>query len=334
MGNKIQIARQWGQQWTKAEKKLRGHLRNRPQQIEKDGQCDKHPKQSGYAVPRFKKQVVFRQPEITFQSLEESIKREEESFTGHKANFKKRSDVRDQPLTSILATGRESYTVLSTKKLSLSQKELLLNAGTAFVEYNAIKIEFVDFEIDDNYNNLIFTSQNAVRAFLKKQSKSTSPTGEGQGARAFCVGEKTKSILEENGLKVIKKAQNALELGKIIAKEHKNESFLFFCGNKKREELPLILLENDIPVREIEVYRTILNPQTFDRIFDGLLFFSPSAVESYISCNEMKNTMAFCIGSTTGKEAKKHTDHIIIANTPTIENTLVQVVKYFKNDKL
>jgi uroporphyrinogen-III synthase len=53
-------------------------------------------------------------------------------------------------------------TILSTKKLSPSQKGLITNAGISLVEYNAIKIEFIPFEIPSTIENAIFTSQNAV----------------------------------------------------------------------------------------------------------------------------------------------------------------------------
>ncbi len=222
--------------------------------------------------------------------------------------------------------------ILSTKKLSPVQKELLLNTGAALVEYDAIKIEFVDFKIADTIKNVIFTSQNAVKAFHNKIIGSG--TEENKVLRCFCVGKKTKTLLEKNGLRVVECAENALELGKIIAKHHKNESFLFFCGNKRRDELPKVLKEGDIPFKEIEVYKTIINPKAFDRAFDGILFFSPSAVESYMLKNKIGESITFCIGNTTAEEARKHTNNVIIANKPTIENVLVQVAKHFNKRPL
>ena len=227
-------------------------------------------------------------------------------------------------------------TVLSTKILSPSQKQLLLNAGLGFVEYNAIKIIPIDFEITHSVDNFIFTSKNAVKAFLKKKTGEVHPSFEKTGPKIpniFCVGENTRALLEENGLKVVKNAENASKLGEMIAKKHKNESFLFFCGNRKRKELPTILTKNGITFKEIEVYNTELNPKKFDRSFNGVLFFSPSAVESYTEVNQLNNIAAFCIGNTTAEEAKIHTNNIIIANKPTIENTLVQVVKFLNPHK-
>ncbi|MGW9684736.1 uroporphyrinogen-III synthase [Flagellimonas sp. 2504JD1-5] len=216
-------------------------------------------------------------------------------------------------------------TVLSTKILTPSQKELLLNSGIGFVEYNALEFEFLDVEIPTDCSNLIFTSKNAVKAFLKLSDEPNF-----SNYHAYCVGEKTKSFLEENGLNVVKMAQNASELGDFIAKNHKNTNFLFLSGNQRRSELPELLEKNNIRYKEVQIYNTHLRPKKFNRIFDGVLFFSPSGIRSYFQENEIGQSWAFCIGPTTASEAKKHTDQIIIANKPTVENVLVQVIKHFK----
>ena len=146
------------------------------------------------------------------------------------------------------------------------------------------------------------------------------------------MGEKTKKRLEENGQKVAITAKNASKLAETISKEYKNEGFVFFSGNKRREELPALLQAHKIALEEKVVYKTTIAPRKIARHFDGILFFSPSAVDSYAMENSLHNTPAFCIGETTAKAAHKHTNTLIIANKPTIENTLIQAIKYFKND--
>ncbi len=216
----------------------------------------------------------------------------------------------------------EMKTVLSTKILTPSQKELFLNSGLGLVEFDALKIDFLNVEIPLDYNNYIFTSKNALIAFLNQLKES-----DVSKFNTFCVGEKTKSLLEENGLKVVEMAENASELGKNIVKNHKNEKFLFLCGNKRRDELPDVLTKNNIQFKELEIYRTELNSKAFQRNFDGILFFSPSGIRSYLLENTMGNSTLFCIGDTTANEAKKHSKNIIIANKPTVENVLVQAIK-------
>ncbi|MDF0706768.1 uroporphyrinogen-III synthase [Flagellimonas okinawensis] len=216
-------------------------------------------------------------------------------------------------------------TVLSTKMLSLPQKELFLNSGLGLVEYDALKIDFLDVKIPFTYNNYIFTSKNAVKAFLQ-QTKNLDLSK----FHAFCVGEKTKSLLEEKGLIVLEMAENAAELAEIIFKKYQNKSFLFLCGNKRRDELPNILTKNNVQYKELEVYQTNLNPKAFQRDFDGIMFFSPSSVRSYLLENSLGNSTMFCIGNTTASEAQKHSKNIIVANKPTVENVLVQAINHYK----
>lgn len=213
-------------------------------------------------------------------------------------------------------------TVLSTKILKPSQKELFLNSGLSLVEYDAIKIEFLDTKIPFEYQNYIFTSKNAVKVFLRQINESQK-----KKIQTFCVGEKTKALLEDNGLNVVETAEYATALAAIIVKNYKEETFLFLCGNKRRDVLPVTMTENNIQFKELNVYRTILCPKAFHRDFDGILFFSPSGIQSYLSENTIGNSILFCIGETTAAEAQKHSKNIIVANKPTVENVLVQAIK-------
>src|SRR6056297_1351940 len=106
-------------------------------------------------------------------------------------------------------------TVLSTKMLSLSQKELFLNSGLGLVEYDALKIEFLDVKIPLDHTNYIFTSKNTVKVFLKQTDGL-----DRSKFHAFCVGDKTRSLLEENGVTVVESTQYASELGKIIVENY------------------------------------------------------------------------------------------------------------------
>lgn len=212
--------------------------------------------------------------------------------------------------------------VLSTKILEANQKELLLNAGFSFVEYDAIKIKLNELPRLEA-KNAIITSKNAVKAVLANPVKIEN---------CFCVGHKTEAFLEKHDFRVLETADYAADLAKIITEKYSGEDFIFFCGNNKREELPSILRENDIGFKEIEAYKTSLAPRKFEQEFDGIMFFSPSAVKSFVQKNNLKESMAFCIGSTTAAEAKKHTQNIIIANKPGIENVIAKVVSHFSTE--
>ena len=213
-------------------------------------------------------------------------------------------------------------TVLSTKKLKLNQKNLLLNGGIGLVEYNAISIEFRDFSLDQELiENAIFTSKNAIKAIAEQDLKIKN---------CFCVGEKTATSAEKIGFKIIETADNAKELALKIVQNHSEKDFHFFSGNMRRNDLPEILTKNNISYNETMVYETALNIKKFESEFDGILFFSPSAVESFTTKNKL-NSIAFCIGNTTANEAKKYTDSIIVASKPAIENVIAKAVSELKN---
>jgi len=221
-----------------------------------------------------------------------------------------------------------SSTILSTKVLTRSQQNLLLNAGLSYLHYDAIKVRHLEFELPKvHFDYLVFTSQNGVNSYFEHIRNPSAPQGQEPSIKGtFCVGIKTQSLLEEKGQKVLENAQNAADLGNTIIKKYKNESFLLVSGNRNLPTLPEKLKENNIRHKVIRTYNTSLNPKRFERDFDGVLFFSPSGVESFFQENNFSGT-AYCIGNTTADEAKKYTSNYSIANKPTVENVIVQAVK-------
>lgn len=214
-------------------------------------------------------------------------------------------------------------TVLSTKKLKLTQRSLLLQTGVSLVEYNAIHIELLPFKTPTNIENAIFTSQNAVLSFQKSIPKNISLTIH----NCFCVGEKTKALLEHYGHEVVMMTEYATELSNYLVENHAESSFYFFCGNIRSDEIPTRLKENNINFNEIIVYETTLNPKKFERTFDAVLFFSPSGVQSYFEKNNNHNSIAVCIGTTTADEAKSYMDNVVISNNTTVESVIAKAVK-------
>jgi len=217
--------------------------------------------------------------------------------------------------------------ILSTKKLLSNQKQFLLNANFNLIEADFIKTESKPFELKNINDNLIFTSQNAVHSLVENAEKLLPKLRE---KNVFCVGLKTKALLEEKGFNVIAYTGYAADLAEIIALIYSKESYTFFSGNLRRDTLPDFLKEANITFNEIEVYETHLKPQKINTPVDGILFFSPSAVESYLKDNKIKKEICFCIGNTTAEALENTTKNIIIANQPTVENTIIQCINEYK----
>lgn len=215
--------------------------------------------------------------------------------------------------------------ILSTKKLQVNQKQFLLNAGFSVIEADFIQIKNQPFEFNNINETLIFTSQNAVHAILENKNAEKL-----KDKTVFCVGLKTKALLEENGFKVEAYTGYAADLAEIIALVYSDLSYTFFSGNLRRDTLPELLKENGIIFNEIEVYQTSLTPHKINSKPDALLFFSPSGVESYNSQNKITNEVCFCIGDTTAEAVEKYSQNIIIANQPSVENVIIQCINYYK----
>lgn len=215
--------------------------------------------------------------------------------------------------------------ILSTKKLRPNQQLFLLNAGFSVIESDFIRIENKKITLEGINDNLIFTSANAVKSVAEHPD-----VQEIRRRPCFCVGEKTAELLDEAGFTVVEIADTASGLAEIIKTGYKAETFTFFCGNLRLETLPMSLKAGGVAFNEIEAYDTVLNPQEIKTKIDGILFFSPSGVESYLSKNELHDEVCFCIGETTAKALHGKTQNIIIANKPTAENVIIQCINHFK----
>jgi uroporphyrinogen-III synthase len=216
--------------------------------------------------------------------------------------------------------------IVSTKKLLPNQKQLLLDANIQLIEEDFIETTFLSPLLDGLGEALIFTSQNAVQSILQHPK-----CNELKSKNVFSVGMKTRDLLTQNGFNVIAYTGYASDLAEIISLIYSKESYTFFCGNLRRDILPNTLKENGITFNEIEVYETNITSKKITNKLDGILFFSPSAVESYLKLNTIKDEMCFCIGETTAESLEnKKIKNIIIADKPSVENVISDVLEYYK----
>jgi uroporphyrinogen-III synthase len=218
--------------------------------------------------------------------------------------------------------------ILSTKKLTENQKQMLLKNSIALVEENFIETKTKEFKLENVNQNLIFTSQNAVLSLLQN------PNWESlKNKSVFCVGLKTKELLTEKGFDVVAFTGYAADLAEIISLIYAKETYTFFTGNLRRDVLPNTLKTNEITFNEIEVYETNLVSKKISTKVDGILFFSPSAVESYLKLNTIKNELCFCIGESTSEALEnKNIHNIIIAEKPLVENVINDVIEHYTHD--
>lgn len=217
-------------------------------------------------------------------------------------------------------------TVLATKKLSNNFRNILNDNAITLIEEDFIETKTKEFKLVNIHQNLIFTSQNAVLSLLENPNWKTL-----LNKPVFCVGLKTKELLTEKGFEVVAFTGYAADLAEIISLVYTTETYTFFTGNLRRDVLPNTLQENEIIFNEIVVYETTLVPKKINTKINGILFFSPSAVESYSQLNTIQDEMCFCIGESTSEALENRNIHtIIIAEKPSIENVINEVIEYYK----
>jgi uroporphyrinogen-III synthase len=221
--------------------------------------------------------------------------------------------------------------ILSTKTLSVEQRQVFIDADFDLLEQDFIEIKNTFFDLDKINSNLIFSSQNAVMSLMEQSGWEIL-----KEKMVFCVGIKTKELLEANGFTVSVYMDYASELAEIITLIYNKESYTFLSGNLRKETLPQALKEAEITFNEIEVYQTTLAPFKISEQenFDGIMFFSPSAVESYLSNNKIKKEICFCVGNTTASALEeKKIKNIVIAEIPTIEDVIIEVMQYYSPEE-
>lgn len=175
---------------------------------------------------------------------------------------------------------------------------------------------------------VIFTSSNAVEAVAEYMD------GQQPDWRVYCIGKATAALVKkyfgDGG--IAGTASYGSDLAKKIIKGGNTDEVIFFCGNLRRDELPELLRESDIAVNEIIVYQTLATAQKIKKTYDGIMFFSPSAVNSFFSLNRLpQQTVLFAIGDTTAAALMQYGPATVVtAGQPGKGNLLWRVIGYFR----
>ncbi|HEY0066935.1 MAG TPA: uroporphyrinogen-III synthase [Flavisolibacter sp.] len=230
------------------------------------------------------------------------------------------------------------HRVLTTKRLT---DELYKNADAAFEliteELTAI------FPVEDprtrqqvlkyaegHRRNVVFTSTHSVDIVedILHHDKKGLPQW-----NVFTLDGRTKTAVSRflPAEAIAATAANAAELAtKII--ERKLKEVVFFCGNLRRPELPRMLGDAGIIVHEVEVYETFGTPRPITQDYEAVLFFSPSAVDSFFLSNKLDPAVVcFTLGNTTAQVLSGYTKNKVVISTGTSQEEMMETVySYFK----
>ncbi len=171
----------------------------------------------------------------------------------------------------------------------------------------------------------VFTSTNSVDAVAEQIQP--------HNWKVFCISGKTKEhvIAAFGEHSIISSAKNAHLLAERIIASNHVKKIVFFCGDQHLNYLPEKLAEHNIVTDEVIVYTTVQTPQFIEDIYDGILFFSPSAVHSFFSMNTVPvDTIFFSIGDTTTAVIQSYcTNKIVTSDWPGADSLLEQVTHFY-----
>lgn len=173
---------------------------------------------------------------------------------------------------------------------------------------------------------VIFTSMNAVDAVADVVERVA-------GWNVYCIGNTTKTLVQERlaGATIVGTGENAARLAEQLVDDEVKEA-IFFCGNIRRDELPNKIRSEGGRVEELVVYETVELSPSLSRTYDGILFFSPSAVRSFFKTNKVpRETELFAIGKTTAETLRPFANKkIIVAHTTDKGELAQQAIEYFR----
>lgn len=230
-------------------------------------------------------------------------------------------------LMTELANVGTTLDIFSTKKLTLEQQQRLHVSITAdsddFIKISPNRISPI--VLKKELKNVVFTSKNAVEALLTSSTPEELNFG-----KIYCVGRKTRRLIKNKMGKVAHFENNATDLANYLVEYIDGTEVTYFHGNLSLEDLPAILEANNIKVNAVEAYRTKLSGKKVPDEVKGIMFYSPSNVESYLKENSATK-IAYCIGETTAKAAREHFKEVKVAKFPTVEGVIDLVNEDFKN---
>jgi len=144
-----------------------------------------------------------------------------------------------------------------------------------YIHNAALAQQVAEFATEKKW--VVFTSAHAVKAvasFITLQPE----------WRIASLGGATKEQVMQcfPSSALICTAKNASLLATKIIEQNIREEIIFFCGDQRMDDLPETLRAKALQVTEVIVYNNIQTPHFIEKNYKAVLFFSPSAVHSFL----------------------------------------------------
>lgn len=220
--------------------------------------------------------------------------------------------------------------IISTRKLTSDKLDELQEKGWKFTLHDFIsKVIHVPTEITTQSINkhIVLTSITGVKAFLQIAKHLDLNIVD---YAIYCISRGTKEYSVASGLNIKSTAPNASALADEILRDAGVKVVTHVSSNLRRDELSGKLNKAGVAVQDVIAYRTEFTPVVVDASYDAIVFFSPSAVDSFLTLNPMKEVPCFCIGKTTADHAKqKGYQETYIADAPSEDILLQTIINHY-----
>jgi uroporphyrinogen-III synthase len=183
-----------------------------------------------------------------------------------------------------------------------------------------IEIEFIPFEIKDNFDWIFVSSSNGARLLFANFEPP-------ENTKIGVVGEATAAVVRSFGFfpDFIGKTGNMNELGDLLARTIGKSTVLFVGAQGGSEKI-----RSFIPIKQwafIPIYRTVLDSDLAIPETDVVFLTSPSNVRSYLRNTSLKGKIVLAIGHTTADFLRdNHVWNVLIPASPK-ESDVVKLLK-------
>jgi uroporphyrinogen-III synthase len=229
------------------------------------------------------------------------------------------------------------HSILSTQSLSQELVAKAAEEGLAihilpFIDKTPILTEDLKKKISrltESSIHVAFTSQYALEIIIGQLAGRIPPW------TIYTTGPVTSRMVERyfGASAIAAIAASASDLANSIIASGNISDIVFFSGKQRRNTLPERLAAQQIRVDEIAVYDTVASSQKIAEHFDGIFFFSPSAVHSFFAEHTVPDgSLLFAIGKTTSSAIAAYwKGEIMLGASPDKEQLIQQAIDYFHN---
>jgi uroporphyrinogen III methyltransferase/synthase len=200
----------------------------------------------------------------------------------------------------------------------------------------------------EQFDWIIFTSENAVRAVVKRASvRGNLRNVAGRRSRAAAVGPTTAAAAERAGFFVDYQAQthSGAALANELGEKLQGQTIFLPRSDRANPDLPQLLKNYGAEVTEVIAYRTV-TPVNLDQDkvaaivnaeVDAILFFSPTAVEHFVGVVgkeklvDLENRLALtAVGPVTANALRQAgVDNLLVADDTTFDAVIAALQKHF-----